>query len=42
MRRIEPKGPFKLCEDICWAFEVCVELSRREKAEEDWLVIELE
>ena len=42
LRRTEPKGPFKLCEDTCWAFEACVELARREKAEAEWLVKELE
>lgn len=35
LRRSTPKGPFKVCEGTCQAFEICVEFSRQEKAEEE-------
>lgn len=42
LRRSEPRGPIKGCEDTCQAFEACVELTRQEKAEEELLVKQLE
>lgn len=35
LRRSKPRGPFKICEGTCQAFEICVEYSRLEKAEEE-------
>lgn len=42
LRRSKPKGPIKGCEEACQVFESCVELARREKAHDEWLVKELE
>lgn len=42
LRRSKPKGPLKGCEETCLVFEVCVELSRQEKAAEERIARELE
>ena len=42
LRRTEPRGPFKGCEETCLAFEACVELAREEKAHDELMVKERE
>ena len=36
IRNVEPEGPMKGCEDACRVFETCIELTRKERAFEEW------
>lgn len=42
LRKTQPIGPMKGCEEACRHFEACVEITRKELIYDEWLREELE